>query len=81
MRLKKYDYHEIVLSNFGDFDFFQFSARFSVKIQGFGHFWSKKWQRPQFLAEKTFWPETIQNGPKHILKRKSRFRKKNPIMT
>ena len=51
-----------------------------------GHFFekwghrSKKWQRQKFLVEKFFWSESIQNGPKRILKRKSRFRKFFPIM-
>ena len=41
MRHRKYDYLEILVSNFGDFDFFPFSATFSG-FQDFAHFWPKK---------------------------------------
>ena len=42
---------------------------------------SKKWQRQKILAKNIFWSESIQNGPKRISKRKSRFRKFFLIMT
>ena len=43
---------------------------------------SKKWQKQKFLVEKKlFWSESIQKGPKRILKRKPRFRKVFPIVT
>ena len=58
-----------------------FSPKNLKKTCNFGHFWSKKWQRQKFLVENFFWSESIQNGPKRILKRKSRFRKFFPIMT
>ena len=44
-------------------------------------FGRKNGKDKNFWSKKIFWSESIQNGPKRILKRKSRFRKIFPIMT
>ena len=51
------------------------------KTSIFGHFWSKNVKDKNFWSKKFFWSESIKNGPKRILKRKSRFRKFFLIVT
>ena len=58
-----------------------FSTRKFSKNLYFWPFLVEKMLDKNFWSKIFFWSESIQNGPKRILKRKSRFRKFFPIMT
>ena len=55
------------------------SGDIAIFSKNWGHK-SKKWETKKFLVEEFFWSESIQNGPKRILKWKSQFRKFFPTM-